>query len=160
MPRPIGTISTPSQELRHFTNRKKERDVVRDLLEKPAGQPLPVVMFFGVGGTGKSWLLRKLRAELPPEMPSALLDFEPSSGGTPYHTDQSRALAELRRQLADVECPRFDLAYSWLRFQGEMKDEPLLRGKRLAGIALAVVMACLLAVTESRSMSVRVLKFT
>jgi hypothetical protein len=135
MPRPLGPITTPSQELRHFTNREQERDVLRRLLALPAGEPLPVVMFFGVGGTGKSWLLRKLRAELPAKIPSALLDFEPSSGGTPYHTDQSRALAELRRQLSSLECPRFDLAYSWLRFQEGMKDEPLLRGKGLAGMS-------------------------
>lgn len=136
MPRPLGSGSAPSQELRHFTNREKERDVLRRLLALPAGQPLPVVIFYGVGGTGKSWLLRRLRSELPPEIPSALLDFDPQAGGAPYHTDSSRALAELRRQLASVECPRFDLAYSWLRFHEGVKEEPLLKDKGLAGIAI------------------------
>ncbi|HEY7311927.1 MAG TPA: hypothetical protein VH643_21365 [Gemmataceae bacterium] len=92
-------------------------------------------MFYGVGGTGKSWLMRRLRADLPPEIPSALLDFDPQSGGAPYHTDYSRALAELRRHLASIECPRFDLAYSWLRFHEGVKEEPLLKDKGLAGIA-------------------------
>jgi hypothetical protein len=89
VPRAVGPAIAPSQELRHFTNREMELDILRRLLDLPARQPLPVPMFFGVGGTGKSWLLRKLRADLPPELPSALLDLEPLSGGTSYHTDQS-----------------------------------------------------------------------
>ena len=139
MPRLLGSGSPPSQELRHFTNREQERHVLNRLLALPSGQPLPVVMFYGVGGTGKSWLLRRLRAEVPPEIPAALLDFDPLSGGTPYHTDYSRALAELRRQLASVECPRFDLAYSWLRFHEGVKEEPLLKDRGLAGIATEVL---------------------
>lgn len=133
MPRILGA-GLPSQELRHFTNREQEQDVLRRLLALPSGQPLPAVVFYGVGGTGKSWLLRRLRLDLPPEIPSALLDFDPLRG-TSYHNDSSRALAELRRQLASVECPRFDLAYSWLRFHEGVKDEPLLKDKGLAGIA-------------------------
>jgi tetratricopeptide (TPR) repeat protein len=135
MPRLLSSGSLPSQELRHFTNREEERQVLSRLLALPSGQPLPVVMFYGVGGTGKSWLLRRLRADLPSEIPSALLDFDPQSGGASYHTDYSRALAELRRQLASVVCPRFDLAYSWLRFHEGVKEEPLLKDKGLAGIA-------------------------
>lgn len=34
---------------------------------------------------------------LPHEIPSALLDFDPQSGGAPYHTDYSRALGESNR---------------------------------------------------------------
>jgi hypothetical protein len=84
MPRLLGPGSLPSQELRHFTNRDHERCVVGRILALPSGQPLPVVMFYGVGGTGKSWLLRRLRADQPPEIPAALLDFDPQSGGFPY----------------------------------------------------------------------------
>ena len=135
MPRSLASGRSPSQELRHFTNRDHERCVLGRLLALPPGQPLPVVMFYGVGGTGKSWLLRRLRADWLSELPSALLDLDPQSGGAPYHTDYSRALAELRRQLASVECPRFDLAYSWLRFHEGVKEEPLLKDKGLAGIA-------------------------
>jgi tetratricopeptide (TPR) repeat protein len=135
MPRSLAPGSSPTEELRYFTNREQERHVLSRLLALPSGQPLPVVMFYGVGGTGKSWLLRRLRADLPLVIPSALLDFDPLSGGAPYHTDYSRALAELRRQLAVVECPRFDLAYSWLRFHEGVNEEPLLKDKGLAGIA-------------------------
>jgi hypothetical protein len=87
------------------------------------------------GGTSKSWLLRKLRAELPKGLPSALLDFELSSAVTSYHTDPSRALAELGRQIDDVECPPFDLAYSLMHFQEGVTDEPLMTGKGLVGMA-------------------------
>ena len=139
MPRTMRTASAPSQELKHFTNREDERQVLCRLLELPPGQPLPVVMFFGVGGTGKSWLLRKLRMELPANLPSALLDFEPLVGGTPYHNDLSRALAELRRQFGAVECPCFDIAYGWLRFKEGIKDEPLLKGNGLAATTAEVV---------------------
>ena len=111
MPRSLASGSSPTQELRHFTNRDHERCVVGRILALPPGQLLPVVMFYGIGGSGKSWLLRRLSADLWPDPPSALLDLDPQSGGAPYHTDYSRALAELRRQLAPVECLRFGLAY-------------------------------------------------
>jgi tetratricopeptide (TPR) repeat protein len=90
-------------------------------------------MFWGVGGNGKSWLLRKFREALPSGLPSALLDLDPLTGGTPYHADSARALAELRRQLAPVNFPRFDLAYAWLRYKEGVRDEPLLRGSGVAG---------------------------
>jgi putative protein kinase ArgK-like GTPase of G3E family len=77
MPRSLACGSSPSQEPRHFTNREQERQVLSRLLALASGQPLPVVTFYGVGGTGKSWLLRRLRADVPPEVPSALLDFDP-----------------------------------------------------------------------------------
>ena len=60
MPRSLTSGSVPSQELRHFTNREQERHVLSRLLALPSGQPVPVVMFYGVGGTGKSWLLCRL----------------------------------------------------------------------------------------------------
>jgi tetratricopeptide (TPR) repeat protein len=135
MPRPLNAPNPPSQELRHFTNREKERDVLRRVLAITPSKPLPVVMFYGVGGTGKSWLLRKLREEMPRFIPSALLDLEPRSGGTPYHTDSSRSLAYLRGQFKEIECPRFDLAYVWLRHKEGVTDEPILKGGGPAGTA-------------------------
>jgi tetratricopeptide (TPR) repeat protein len=139
MPRPLQSPPAPSQELRHFTNREKERDVLRRALALPRGQPLPVLMFFGVGGAGKSWLLRKLREDLPPHVPSALLDLEPRSGGTPFHTDSSRSLAYLRGQFPGVACPRFDLAYAWLRYKEGIKDEPLFKGGGVVGAAVEAI---------------------
>src|SRR5207249_930332 len=122
MPRSLKSLNSPSQQLQNFTNRENELDVLRRVLDLAQGQPLPVVMFWGVGGNGKSWLLRKLREALPPDFPSALLDLDPMTGGTPYHADSARALAELRHQLAAVAFPRFDLAYAWLRYKEGVKD--------------------------------------
>jgi hypothetical protein len=50
----VGTLQT-------FTNREKELDVLRRVLDLAEGHALPVVIFWGVGGNGKPWLLRKLR---------------------------------------------------------------------------------------------------
>jgi hypothetical protein len=138
MPRPLHA-NTPSLELRHFTNREKEQDVLRRVLDIKPGTPLPVVMFYGIGGTGKSWLLRKLRDQVPCLTPTALLDFEPRSGGTPFHTDSSRSLAYLRAQFHKTECPQFDLAYAWLRHKEGIKDEPMLKGSGPAGFMLEAI---------------------
>jgi len=149
MPRSLRSLDAPSQHLHNFTNREKEKESLRRVLDLPEGTPLPVLMFYGVGGNGKSWLLRKLREELPSGSPSALLDLEPLTGGTPYHTDSSRALAELRRQLAKVSLPWFDLAYAWLRYKEGVKDEPLLRGSGAAATTFDFILEAANALASS-----------
>jgi hypothetical protein len=72
MPRSLKSVNAPSQQLHNFTNRTNELATLQRLLDLPEGSPLPVVMFWGVGGNGKSWLLRRLRELLPPELPAAL----------------------------------------------------------------------------------------
>lgn len=47
----------PRATRRLFTNRVSESRLVLDLLGAPAGAPLPLVMFYGVGGAGKTRLL-------------------------------------------------------------------------------------------------------
>ncbi len=93
-------------------------------------------MFFGVGGTGKSWLLKRFRQWLAEEtkIPSAYVDFDRKSGGPSYVSDFSALLAEVWRQL-DFECPRFETAYAWMRFKQGAGDRPLVRhsGKISAG---------------------------
>lgn len=142
MPRSIDSPSLPTQQLRHFTNREKERDVLKRLRTKRDG-PLPVVMFYGVGGAGKSWLLGKLKEELAQEcasLPTALLDLDPRAGGTTFHTDYSRALAAVRQKF-HLTCPRFDLAYAWIRHKEGITDEPLLQGSGPAADAFELVKA-------------------
>ena len=129
---------TPSENLRYFTNRTDELDVFNRLLSAPAGEPLPVLMFYGVGGCGKTWLLRKLREKTAQlKIPNAFLDLDTRTGTHIGRQDKAGRLAEMRRQLGKrLECPRFDLAHAWLRaHQGDTED-PAFRGSTSLGILL------------------------
>ena len=57
MPQTSSAASVLEQPL--FINREKELQAFRRLLDLPAGQPLPLLMFHGDEGMGKSWMLRK-----------------------------------------------------------------------------------------------------
>jgi hypothetical protein len=116
-------------DFRHFTDRLGERALFERCLDRPAGEPPPVLMFFGVGGIGKSWLTRHLRRRLgdPPRVRSARLDLDPDTGGARYLSDPASALVEIRVQLG-VECPRFDLAFAMMRHKQSAGEEPLFRG--------------------------------
>ena len=59
-------------------------------------------------------------------LPSAYVDFDRRSGGPSYASDFSNLLAEIWRQL-DVECPRFETAYAWMRFKQGAGERPLVR---------------------------------
>ena len=127
-------FSPPASELRNFTNRLDEQATFQRLLDLDAPHFPPVLMFHGVGGAGKTWLLRNLRRKVVEDMPTAHLDLDRSTGGIDYAHNSARALAEIRRQLGPrVACPRFDLAYTWLRVKEGAQDEPLFRGAGLLG---------------------------
>ena len=127
-------FSPPASELRNFTNRLDEQAAFQRLLDLDAPHFPPVLMFHGVGGAGKTWLLRNLRRKVVEDMPTAHLDLDRSTGGIDYAHNSARALAEIRRQLGPrVACPRFDLAYTWLRVKEGAQDEPLFRGAGLLG---------------------------
>src|SRR3954453_1179563 len=72
--------ATPGQELKHFTDREDAQAVFLRLLNRPVPADLPVLMFYGVGGRGKSWLLKHLHAArvMDSGMPSAFIDFDPA----------------------------------------------------------------------------------
>jgi tetratricopeptide (TPR) repeat protein len=112
MPKPGHRESQPSNEIARFTDRDDQRAIFRRLLDS-ATEP-PVLMFYGVGGSGKSWLLKQLRQETPADIPSALLDFDVAAGGHGFVLDPAAALHEIRRQLRKP-APRFDLAFAMLR---------------------------------------------
>lgn len=81
----------PTNEIARFVDREEPRAHFRRHVFS-ATDP-PVVVFYGVGGNGKSWLLKKLRQKTPADIPTALLDF-----GTGGHGARRRA--NLRRALA------------------------------------------------------------
>jgi len=125
-----GPVATASKAFRHFTNRLAEQAAFRRLAEAPAGAILPVLSFYGVGGAGKSWLLQKLAESVAASanpIPVARITFEPTAGTASYATDFARGLSALRQQMGDVFCPRFDLAYAWLRQKEGGGEEPALK---------------------------------
>jgi len=65
-----------------FTNRTGETRRILDLLHAPHGSPLPLVMFYGVGGAGKSSLLVHLSEACNwSGVPCSLVDL--AQAGTP-----------------------------------------------------------------------------
>src|SRR5579864_3413418 len=123
-----GRAGSPGQELKNFTDRESELARFQRLLDLDEPAQLPALMFFGVGGTGKSWLLGRFRKCLTEktELPSAYVDFDRRSGGPSSVNDFSGLLAEVWRQF-DVECPRFETAFAWMKFKQGAGDRPLTR---------------------------------
>ncbi len=104
-------LADPDDALRNFTNRDKETGLVRQWLDAPVGSPAPMQMFYGVGGSGKTMLVARLRQVLRPEhVPLAVIDFDTAAGQNRFTNDIPATLFEVSRQLG-VVCPRFELAY-------------------------------------------------
>ena len=136
-------VGTTGQELRNFTGRDDEVAIFQRLLDVNEPAHLPALMFFGVGGSGKSWLLKRLRNTLIEQssIPSAYVDCDRQSGGPSYVSDFSNLLAEIWRQL-DVECPHFEAAYSWMRCKQGAADRPLVRHSGKVSAAWDLVKEC------------------
>jgi len=125
--------TTPSKEFTNFTNRVVELEAFNRLLKIPHGEDIPCLSFYGVGGIGKTWLLKHFHLQSA-ALPTAFIDLDSNSGGQSYQQDPARALGEIRRQLgSSLKCPRFDLAYTWLRFHQGVNDEPLFKGSGVLG---------------------------
>ncbi len=126
------------EQMDRFTNRDIERARLKELVTATPGSPLPVLMFYGVGGAGKTLLLERFRNELDgSKVPWAKLDFDPQAGGGAFHTDSAEALIRLRSQFGDrVTCPTFDLAYAFTRFKQGQDTAPKFHGGDAAGFAL------------------------
>ena len=92
-------------------------------------------MFYGIGGAGKSWLLKKLCEETPSQIPAAFLDFDPQASGQRFALDPAAALYDIRHQLAQP-APRFDLAFAMLRYKQGAAEEPSFRGHGALGLTL------------------------
>lgn len=104
-------LRDPDDDLRNFTNRDRETGLVRAWLDASPGSPVPMQMFYGVGGSGKSMLVARLRQILRPEkLPLAVIDFDTGAGQNRFTNDIPATLFEVSRQLG-VVCPRFEVAY-------------------------------------------------
>jgi tetratricopeptide (TPR) repeat protein len=144
---PIRPKHTPSEgrpvAQRQFTDREDFIKTFRYALA--AGrrdQPL-VVVYYGVGGIGKTSLrkeLRKLIAE-PDGTVTAVLDFE-----TPNHRDMETALFALRKSLLNdfkVHFPTFDIAYAV--YWQKSRPQASITGENLSLLQDSMVLSDLLA---------------
>ena len=121
MPKPGQRTNTPSLEISRFTDRESQQSVFGRHLHSV--QEPPVLVFYGVGGAGKTWLLKKLRGQIPSGFPSAYLDFDVAAGGKRFVSDPATALQSIQQQLS-VPTPRFDLALAMLRHKQGYATEP------------------------------------
>ncbi|MBS1835455.1 MAG: hypothetical protein JST65_22245 [Acidobacteria bacterium] len=113
----------PSLLQERFTDRQEPLQIFHRYLEAVQG-PFPALMFYGMGGIGKSWLLRKLRLELTGvhAMPSVLIDYTKEQDSNPFLADSLLFLAEVRR-LTEWPCPQFDLAFAFTLVKRYRMDE-------------------------------------
>src|ERR1035441_5636675 len=128
-------MATPANELARFTDREDQRGVFQFYLNSPT-EP-PVLMFYGIGGAGKTWLLKKLKQEMPADVPAAYLDFDAQAGGQRFTLDPAAALYDIRQQIGR-DAPRFDLAFAMLRHKQGAAEEPGMRGHGAMGLAAEV----------------------
>ncbi len=120
MAKPGKKSRTPSEEMAHFTDREDQQEEFRRYLYS-ANEP-PVLVLYGIGGAGKTWLIRNLLGQVPSDVPKAIIDLNRTAGGRRFVTDPAAALYEIREQLGSPT-PRFDLAYGVLRYkQGAVRE--------------------------------------
>ncbi|RZU29086.1 tetratricopeptide repeat protein [Edaphobacter modestus] len=123
-----------SPDIARFTDRDDLRAKFHALIHS-VGE-LPVLMFYGVGGAGKTWLLKKLREEIPRDVPVTFLDFAVGRGQQ-FLLDSSLALQQVRQQLGKP-APHFDLALGMMRYKQDLGKEPSMYAE---GIGLAMELA-------------------
>jgi tetratricopeptide (TPR) repeat protein len=120
MPKPGSRTHTPSDEMSRFTDREEQQATFQRHLHS-ISEP-QVLVFYGVGGTGKTWLLKKLREQVPDGIPWAYLNFDVSDFGKRYVDDPVSAFQSIKQQLS-VPTPRFDLALAMLhKKQGHLTE--------------------------------------
>lgn len=126
--------AAPQNPLDWFTDREDQQQAVADHLNAASGAVLPLLVFYGVGGVGKSLLGDRIRQMARREseaffrtskaLPCIRLDFDarlPESAL--WQRDPAEVYAAIRR-LFDVPCPRFDLAFSVLRHKSGVAPAP------------------------------------
>jgi tetratricopeptide (TPR) repeat protein len=120
---------------RQFFDREDQISAFDLMLADVSGSPY-ILNYFGVGGIGKSRLLKQLAARVPEPFPKATLDFQ-----LPQLRDQAAALLLLRMQFTSsrVRFDRFDigLAVLWQKMNPALNLQ--LHGRQFAdGSAILV----------------------
>ena len=114
---------------RQFTDREKPRQSFEKAFQSLSNDQYKVLVFYGVGGIGKSRLLKELytlTSSFDNYVVTVSIDFR-----EPKHRDPSEALIWLRQQLSkeyNIKFTTFDLAYAvyWSR----MKPQLILKSER------------------------------
>ena len=92
---------------------------------RPGGHPLPIVWLTGPAGSGKTFLLRALRAEAE-DLPSAYVDIEHRNVSSPFDimVELANQLGIGHRGLGRIRFPRFwlGLLVTELEFEGQTTD--------------------------------------
>ncbi|BDC48777.1 tetratricopeptide repeat protein [Bryobacterales bacterium F-183] len=118
--------SLPSLLQDRFTDREEPLQLFHRYLDSVEG-PFPALMFYGMGGIGKSWLIRKLRLALTGvhAVPAVLIDYTREQDSNPFLSDSLLFLAEVRK-LTERPCPQFDLAFAFTLVKRYRLDEAAL----------------------------------
>jgi tetratricopeptide (TPR) repeat protein len=132
MPRAPRHPETPSLLHTRFTNRIEHRNLV-DAYLNVVMSPFPALMFYGIGGIGKSWLLRHLHSSVKAKrIPTVFIDFTQEAGSNIYRSDPLSILATLRT-ITTEPCPQFDIAFTLALVRRNRLDEGALRDKIRTG---------------------------
>jgi tetratricopeptide (TPR) repeat protein len=160
MPTPSDFPGKPSSDLSHFIGREPERRIFSRYLALEVGAVprLPVLMFFGIGGTGKTWLLKKLQKEISgpfSTVPCVRVDFTKEGASNLLREDLSAVLSVVRMIAKNDPCPRFDIAYAYLRVLRGVADKSKLvkKGKKTAWDVTREVLKTGLSATPHGKMS-------
>src|ERR1035437_8394194 len=122
MTKPGCREHTLSDEIARFTDREDQRGLFQFYLNSPT-EP-PVLMFYGIGGAGQTWLLEQLQ-------------LDTQAGSQRFTLDPAAALYEIRQQIGR-DAPRFDLAFAMLLHKQGLAKEPGFRGQGALGLAAEV----------------------
>ncbi|MEL6614075.1 MAG: hypothetical protein AAFQ53_18415, partial [Bacteroidota bacterium] len=116
MPQTTVSLTDPEPAARQFTDREEFKAVFDAVLDSVTPDRHSVLMFYGVGGIGKSALIRELRRRLREERPAdrppavhARVDFTDPENRLPT-TALVRARSDLHRQ--GVPFLSFDIAFA------------------------------------------------
>jgi ATPase subunit of ABC transporter with duplicated ATPase domains len=131
-------VPLPSQEAaRLFTNRERFIEAFTSRIEAGPDAEPRVLVFWGVGGIGKTTLIRKLASDLEQPagsgkghkpLPYAIFDFERAADGPAVAYDDVllRFRAELERRFR-VSFPLFDLCWSVIASHDTGPPPPLVQ---------------------------------
>jgi tetratricopeptide (TPR) repeat protein len=124
----------PLAAQRLFTDREDLIRVFRAAVAASAGRSLSALVFYGVGGVGKTSLLHRLREELAEALPHAFVDLGNLGDRTYAYRE---VLVKLRSDLGtrfNIDFPRFDLCLAVLLAREGDEPPPLIRmNPRVAG---------------------------